>query len=97
MSAFTLKFINSFMSTMNQASALIKEKCPKVYSQELVEHLFYDFYTRNEFLCEKLGVSRNTASKYLKDLTESGVLIEEKVGKNKLYKNAFLYNLVRVW
>ena len=82
---------------MTDAYALIKERCPKIYSQELVEHLFYDFYTKNEFLCEKLGISRNTSSKYLHELTEAGILVEEKVGKTKLYKNAFLYNLIRLW
>ena len=52
---------------------------------------------KNEFLCEKLGITRNTASKYLHELTEAGILVEEKVGKTKLYKNAFLYNLIRLW
>ena len=37
---------NSFIETMNNASAIIKERCPKIYSQELVEHLFSDFYTK---------------------------------------------------
>ena len=97
MSEFTLKFINSFIETMNNASAIIKERCPKIYSQELVEHLFFDFYTKNEYLCEKLSISRNTSSKYLHELAEAGILVEEKIGKTKLYKNAFLYNLIKVW
>lgn len=97
MSEFTLKFINSFMETMNNASAIIKERCPKIYSQELVEHLFFDFYTKNEYLCDNLSISRNTSSKYLHELAEAGILIEEKIGKTKLYKNAFLYNLIKVW
>lgn len=97
MSEFTLSFIDSFIKTMNDAAAMIKEKCPKLYSQELVEHLFYDFYTRNEYLCEKLNITRNTSSKYLHELTDAGVLIEEKIGKNKIYKNAFLYNLIKLW
>lgn len=96
-SQFTLNFINSFIKTMNQASQVIKEKCPKIYSQKLVEHLFYDFYTKNEYLCEKLNISRNTSSKYLHELLDSGILIEEKIGKSKLYKNAFLYNLIKAW
>ena len=97
MSEFTLKFIDSFMKTMNHASELVKEKCPKLYSQELIEHLFFDFYTKNEFLCEKLNITRNTASKYLHELTAAGLLIEEKIGKNKIFKNAFLYNLIKLW
>ena len=97
MSEFTLKFIDSFMKTMNQASELVKEKCPKFYSQELIDHLFFDFYTKNEFLCKKLSITRNTASKYLHELTAAGLLIEEKIGKNKIFKNAFLYNLIKLW
>lgn len=88
---------NSFIETMNNASAIIKERCPKIYSQELVEHLFFDFYTKNEYLCEKLSISWNTSSKYLHELAEAGILVEEKIGKTKLYKNAFLYNLIKVW
>ena len=68
-----------------------------MYSHKLQEHLFYDFYTKNEYLCEKLNISRNTSSKYLHELSEAGILIEEKIGKTKLYKNAFLYNLIRSW
>ncbi len=97
MSEFTLKFINSFMETMNDATQIVKERCPKIYSQKLIEHLFFDFYTKNEYLCEKLGISRNTSSKYLHELAEAGILVEEKIGKTKLYKNAFLYNLIKVW
>lgn len=28
---------------------------------------------------------------------EAGILIEEKIGKTKLYKNAFSYNLIKLW
>ena len=97
MSEFTLNFIHSFIKTMNDAGNLIKERCPKIYSQELIDHLFYDFYTKNEYLCEKLKISRNTSSKYLHELSKAGILIEEKIGKTKLYKNAFLYNLIKLW
>ncbi len=58
MSEFTLNFIHSFIKTMNDAGNLIKKCCPKMYSQKLPEHLFYDFYTKNEYLCEKLNISR---------------------------------------
>ena len=57
---FTPNFINSFINTMNDAANFIKEKCPRMYSQKLIEHLFYDFYTENEYLYETLTISRNT-------------------------------------
>ena len=97
MSSFTINFIKLFRELMDDASNLIKEKCPKIYSHELVEYLFYDFYTKNEYLRNALDISRNTASKYLNELEEAGVLISEMVGKEKIFKNAYLYSLIEKW
>ena len=96
-SSFTIDFIKSFRNLMDDASSLIKEKCPKIYSHELVEYLFYDFYTKNEYVRAALGISRNTSSKYLNELEQAGVLVSEMVGKEKLFKNAFLYSLIEKW
>ena len=76
---------------------MYKESKPMLTANELIEHLFFDFYTKNEYLCEKLNITRNTASKYLRELTEAGILLEEKIGKHKIYKNGFLYNLIKLW
>jgi len=94
---FTINFINEFNSKIVEAEKTIKNKLPKIYSKELVEYLFYDFYTRNEYLCNKLSITRNTASKYLKSLCDAGILIEEKIGKHKIYKNSYLYSLIDKW
>ena len=51
----------------------------------------------NEYLREKLSVSRNTAGKYLSELEELGVLTSEQVGKEKIYKNNYLYDLIKEW
>ena len=81
---------------MQDCRTLLKKK-PKLYSEELVNHLFFDFYTKNEYMREKLGVSRNTAGKYLKELEEIGILTSEQVGKEKIYKNNYLYDLMKEW
>jgi len=96
-SEFTINFIKEFNVAIDSASSTIQNKLPNIYSKELVEYLFYDFYTRNEYLCANLHITRNTASKYLKLLCNDGILIEEKVGKNKIYKNAYLYSLIDKW
>jgi len=97
MSQFTIEFIENFKNSMEKASILIQDKCPKIYSLELINYLFYDFYTKNEYLRNNLKISRNTASKYLHELVEAGFLIEEKVGNEKIFKNAFLYELISKW
>lgn len=96
-SIFTLNFINNFRKTMKICAEEIKERCPKIYSEELVNYLFYDFYTKNEYIREELNISRNTASKYLNELEAAGILISESIGKEKIYKNSFLYELIKNW
>ena len=82
---------------MDNCKNLVKQNKPKIYSEELIEYLFYDFYTKNEYFREKLSVSRNTAGKYLSELEELGVLTSEQVGKEKIYKNNYLYDLIKEW
>ncbi|MDD3623625.1 MAG: Fic family protein [Bacilli bacterium] len=96
-SNFTISFINNFLTLMKEATEKIKEKCPSIYSEKLMNYLFYDFYTKNEYFRDVLGISRNTASKYLNLLVDKGFLIEEQVGKEKLYKNVYLYSLIDKW
>lgn len=80
---------------MKEADEHIKEKCRSIYSGESVNYLFYDFCARNEYLCQNIQISRNTAGKYLNRLADEGILVVEKVGKNKINKNTYLYDLMK--
>ena len=55
------------------------------------------YIIKNEYLRNNLNISRNTASKYLHSLSKIGILIEEKVGKEIIYKNSYLYDLIKTW
>lgn len=96
-SVFTLSFINKFRYAMENCKNIIKNKLPKIYSEELVEYLFYDFYTKNEYLRNRLSISRNTAGKYLQELENIGILTSEQIGKEKIYKNNYLFELIKEW
>lgn len=96
-SDFTIDFINEVISSMNETTRLMKEKCPKIYSKELVEYLYYEFYTKNEYFRNEFNITRNTANKYLKELVENGFLVSEKVGKEVIYKNTALFSLMDKW
>lgn len=65
----------------------IKSKAPNVYSYELVELLFSEFYTRISSVEKTLGVTRKTASSYLKKLVEIGILDVESRGRENVYIN----------
>jgi len=97
MSIYTIEFINKMLKCMKDAEEMVMIKLPKIYSKELIDYLFYDFYTKNEYVRERLNISRNTASKYLHSLAEIGLLIEEKIGKEIIYKNSYLYELMKNW
>lgn len=96
-SDFTIRFIDEIIQNMEQTTMLMKERLPKIYSKELVEYLYYEFYTKNEYLRNEFNISRSTANKYLKLLEEQGFVISEKVGKEVIYKNVALFNLMEKW
>lgn len=62
----------------------------KFYSQDLINHLFAQPYTRVAHLIEELGVSRVTATRYLDDLAKAEVLKKVRVGRNNYYVNTRL-------
>lgn len=73
----------------------IQQQLPQIYSRELVDLLFEQPYTRISNL-EKAGIAkRQTASKYLKELCDIGVLQELNVGRDKLFIHPKLMELLR--
>lgn len=86
------KIINLMADMANQ----IKEKLPKVYSKDLVELLFKLPYTKRKFLVDAgMGTSK-TVGNYLILLEEEGFLKSVRVGKEKLYLNQELMNLLEL-
>lgn len=89
-----LKRLRDVTELMEVMSAEIKQSLPKVYTKELVEILFRLPYTKRKFLIEaKLGTPK-TVGNYLILLEEVGFLKSEKVGKEKLYLNHRLMNIL---
>ncbi len=87
-----IKKINNEMEIMKKE---LKQQLSKIYSKELLELLFFEFYTKVPYLQEKLGVSDKTAMTYLSKLEEEGFLVSEKVGRERIYKNERLFNIIR--
>jgi Fic family protein len=81
---------------MNEMGAEIQQKLPKIYSKDLMEELFRLPYTkRNQF--EKAGLGNlKTVGNYLIELEKEGFLKSEQVGKEKLYLNFKLLEVLRV-
>jgi len=87
-----VKKINAELERMREE---IRERLPKLYSMELVDLLFYEFYTKITYIEKGLSVTRKTAANYLSTLEKEGFLVSEKVGKERIYQNKRLYDLVK--
>ena len=91
----TLKLVKEINAYIDKTAAQIKEELPDIYQKEMVDLLFFEFYTKNKYLVEGLGISRRTAYTYLSKLIDKGFLKEKKVGKAKIYFNDGLFELVK--
>lgn len=72
----------------------IKSKLPKVYSRELMEILFQLPYTKRHYFFEAGIGTRKTVGIYLMALEREGFLKSVKVGKEKLYLNFRLMEIL---
>jgi Fic family protein len=90
----TIVLITNISNLMQQYKTDIQEKLPKIYSQDLINVLFKNPYTKIEFLEKELKVSRQTASIYLDKISELGLLEKTKMGKSNYYLNTGLIKVL---
>lgn len=96
MSEESLAILKKINTLINETVILIKEECPKIYSWELVEVIFKEFYTRISSVENSLNVTRKTASNYLNELVELGILEVESRGREKIFINKSLLSIVKM-
>lgn len=82
---WTTDKIRSIRELMNHTGTFIERRLPKVYSWELVQLLFMQPYCRIAHIVDAGLAKRQTASVYLKQLAEIGVLEEVKAGRESLF------------
>lgn len=91
----TLSLLKQISSLIDETANEIRRKLPKIYSKELIEVLFYEFYTKIVYVEEQLNVSRRTASTYLIELESAGFLTSKMEGREKIYLNNKLFELIK--
>lgn len=79
--------------TLNEMKTKISSR---VYSKELIELLFTQPYCKVEFLVNAGIAKRQTAADYLKEIEKTGLLKSKKVGKEVLYLNVKLFEMLGV-
>ena len=91
----TLRTAKEIKNLIDATIDFVKEKEPKIYSKELIEFIFKEVYLKANQLVDNGLSSRKTVVKYLKALEEIGVLQSEKVGREVIYINTALFNLLK--
>ena len=91
----TIELINNISDLMIKTQDKISQELPKIYSKDLVEILFMHPYTKIDFLVGKMGLHRHTASTYLNELENIGILKPIKIGRSKYFINLELFDMLK--
>ena len=90
----TIEFVNEIRELIQTTKHRMREQLPKIYSQEMLNLMFYHPYTKVQFIIDSLGVSRITATKYLETLTQHKFLTKHKQGRTNYFVNDSLVALI---
>jgi Fic family protein len=90
----TSSMIRHIKSLMLHHKQEVRNKLPKIYSQDLINNLFKHPYTKIDFVVNDLHITRQTASKHLSKLVDLGILYLHKIGKENYYVNNALYEFL---
>jgi Fic family protein len=91
---WTTQKIIAIRDLADHTATYVREQLPKIYSRELVDTIFQQPFCRISNLVDAGIAKRQTASEYLKQLVEIGVLVERKAGRERLYIQPKLIQLV---
>lgn len=92
---FTRERILAIRGLMSETMDMARDKLPtRVYSKELIETIFRQPYTKGQFLADAGIAKRQTAAEYLRELEKIGILKAQKIGRETLYLNVALYELL---
>jgi Fic family protein len=91
----TISKISKIKDQLEQTIIEVQSKSPKIYRKEFVELLFEEPYSKIEFVVDKLNVERKAAYRYLREMEHIGVLKSQKIGRDTLYINKKLIEILK--
>jgi len=91
----TIQRITNIKEQLDKTIIKVQNKSSKIYRKELVELLFEQPYSKIDFVVNRLNVERKAASRYLRELENIGILESQKVGRETLYINKELVEILK--
>jgi Fic family protein len=92
--SWTTRKIGAIRGLASDTADDVRKRLPKIYGRELVDVIFEQPYCRIANLVDAKIAGRQAASRYLKALVSIGVLRERAFGREKLFVNPKLMNLL---
>ena len=92
-SLFTIRRINEIDDLFSRTYDIVSKRLPHI-RKEVVERIFEQPYISPKSLISRDIKSLNTAKKYLSQLSGLGIMTQKKVGKEIIYINIDLFNLL---
>lgn len=92
---WTMDRILAVRGLLEETTERMRRDAAAIYSRELAELVFVRPYCRIAHLVEAGLAKRQTASVYLKQLTDIGILREHKVGREKIFLNPAFIDLLK--
>lgn len=91
----SIKLIDDINTLMEETKEKLSLALPKIYSKDLLELLFSHPYTKIGFLVDELGVTRKTATSYLRAIEDIGILESIKISRDVYFINKKLFILLK--
>jgi Fic family protein len=90
----TIDQVKLVKNSLDETIDRVRANARKIYSKELVESLFVHPYCKVGFLIDSLGVERKAASRYLRQLEDLGIVKGYKIGRENLFVNIALMEIL---
>jgi Fic family protein len=90
----TQERVQQILSLMESIRAEVLEKAPHIGTKDIIETIFRNPYCKIKFVEDAGRVTRQTASAYLKALSEMGILRPHKVGREIYFINDRLFKVL---
>ena len=90
----SLQLVSKIRELLMEYKLRMRENLPKLYPQDLLNNLFRHPYTRVRHVQRELEVSRATATRWLGQLANIGLVEKRRVGQGGYYVNAELCKLL---
>jgi Fic family protein len=93
-SKFTTSMIEQIYNSLHKTNNRVKKESQSRIPKEVIELIYEQPYCKTDFIINKDIAKRKAAERYLKELERMKILRSEKIGKEVIYRNIPLYNIL---